>query len=105
MLLHGSYLNLEVNTMTQHLLRRMVAAIGVVIGCTAAMTSAHATLTLSAGAVTDGFSITTFASGIGPGGCCSGPFGIAITANGNVVVSANNSTRYAWANADGQNPG
>ena len=73
--------------------------------CTVALSSpAQATLTLTSDAITAGFSLTTFASDFGTSGCCSGPFGMAVTGNGNVLVSANN-TRYVFSNTDGQTPG
>lgn len=66
---------------------------------------AHAGLTLTAAGTSNGFSLTTFAdfSSVTGGGCCSGPFGIAVTGNGNVLVSANG-TRYVFNNIDGQTP-
>lgn len=67
--------------------------------------SAQATLTLTGSATGLGFSLTTFAT-VAPGnsGCCKGPFGMAVTGNGNVIVSSD-ATRYVFANTDGQTQG
>jgi hypothetical protein len=78
--------------------------------CTAtvalAVPSANATLTLTAAGIADGFSITTFAT-VAPGnaGCCSGPFGMAVSNNGNVIVSLGAGPLYVFPNSDGQTPG
>ena len=75
--------------------------------CTAGA-EANATLSLTPVGTSDGFTITTFAdfSSVYGGGCCGGPFGMAVTNNGNVLVSVGvNSTRYVFNNVDGQTPG
>src|SRR5579864_3137009 len=66
-----------------------------------------ATLTLTAAGITDGFTITTFAT-MNPGntGCCGGPFGVAVGSTGNIIVSDGaTNLRYAFADVDGQTPG
>src|ERR1051326_862970 len=64
-------------------------------------------LTLTAAGIADGFSVSTFATLVpGNSGCCGGPFGLAISANGNVIVNVGGTaTRYAFADTDGQTPG
>src|SRR4030081_3819577 len=59
---------------------------------------------LTAAGVADGFTLTTFAT-LDPGntGCCSGPFGIAVASNGNILVDNNlTSSIYAFTDTDGQ---
>jgi len=62
-------------------------------------------LTLTAAGVADGFTLTTFAT-LNPGLVNTGnfgPFGVAVSANGNIIVSNEpNATRYAFADVDGQ---
>ena len=63
-----------------------------------------ATLTLTPAGVAAGFTLSTFAT-MDPGntGCCSGPFGLAVAGNGNVLVSNGlDNMRYAFADVDGQ---
>lgn len=88
------------------LLTRIAATWGFAAAALALASPAQASLTLTAQGVSNGFTLTTFAdfSSITGGGCCGGPFGIAVTGNGNVLVSAS-STRYVFNNADGQTPG
>jgi len=63
-------------------------------------------IALTAQGIADGFTLSTFAT-TNPGatGCCSGPFGIAVTNNGNVIVSTGTGSSYVFADTDGQTPG
>jgi hypothetical protein len=63
-------------------------------------------ITLTAQGIADGFTLSTFAT-TNPGaiGCCPGPFGIAVTNNGSVIVSTGNGPSYVFADTDGQTPG
>lgn len=63
---------------------------------------ANASLTLTAAGISDGFSLTTFASGF-PSVSTEGPFGITLASNGNVLVfDTANSTNYVFPDVDGQ---
>ncbi len=88
------------------LLTRIAAIWGVAAAALTLAGPAQAGLTLTAQGTSNGFTLTTFAdfSNITGGGCCSGPFGIAVTGNGNVLVSVS-STRYVFNNTDGQTTG
>lgn len=85
---------------------RIAAIWGLVVASITLATPAQANLTLTAGGTSNGFTLTTFAdfSSITSGGCCSGPFGIAVSGSGNVLVSVSG-TRYVFNNTDGQTPG
>ena len=65
-----------------------------------------ASLTLTAAGVADGFTLTTFAT-TNPGnvGCCNGPFGVAVGANGNIIVGVGAGSRYVFTDVDGQTTG
>jgi len=66
--------------------------------------NASAQLALTSTGTTDGFSLSTFAT-LDPGNtsCCGGPFGIAVAANGDILVSnANTASIYAFHDVDGQ---
>ena len=75
------------------------------IACLLAVASpADAVLTLTAAGTGLGFSTSTFVSGL-PQIITEGPFGLALTGNGNVLVSDfANSTRYVFADVDNQTP-
>jgi hypothetical protein len=70
-----------------------------------------AQMTLTAAGQSDGFTLSTFVSGLasstsacGDGGC--GPFGSASTSAGNILVdSSANGTMYVFHDTDGQTPG
>lgn len=64
---------------------------------------AGATLALTPAGITDGFTLTTFAT-VAPGntGCCGGPFGVAVNGAGNVVVGLGSGPLYVFADVDGQ---
>ncbi len=64
----------------------------------------HASLTLTSDAVGLGFSLSTFAT-LNPGSTGYGPFGMAVTGDGRVLISnyANNQ-RYVFSDVDGQTP-
>ena len=72
---------------------------------------ALAQMTLTAAGTSDGFTLTTFASGLptstsacGSGGC--GPFGTASTSAGNILLDLSaNATMYVFHDTDGQTPG
>lgn len=87
-------------------LTRIAAIWSLAAAALALATPAQASLTLTAAGTSNGFSLTTFAdfSTITGGGCCSGPFGLAVAADGNVLVSVSG-TRYVFSNTDGQTPG
>jgi hypothetical protein len=63
-------------------------------------------IALTAQGIADGFTLSTFAT-TNPGttGCCNGPFGIAVTNNGSVIVSTGAGPSYVFADTDGQTPG
>lgn len=88
------------------LITRIAATWGVAVAALSLASPAQAGLTLTAAGTSDGFSLTTFADfhTITGGGCCGGPFGLAVAANGNVLVSVSG-TRYVFNNVDGQSPG
>jgi hypothetical protein len=70
----------------------------------AAASHADAALTLTPAGTSLGFTTSTFASGL-PQITTEGPFGLALTGNGNVLVSdVANSTRYVFADVDNQTP-
>ncbi|HEY1131306.1 MAG TPA: PEP-CTERM sorting domain-containing protein [Roseateles sp.] len=85
---------------------RIAAIWGFAAAAVALSTPAQASLTLTASGTSSGFSLTTFAdfSSVTGGGCCNGPFGVAVSGNGNVLVSVSG-TRYVFNNTDGQAPG
>jgi outer membrane protein assembly factor BamB len=62
--------------------------------------------TLTAAGITDGFTLTTFAT-TNPGstGCCAGPFGVAVASSGNIFVGTGSGSRYVFADTDGQTVG
>src|SRR5664279_62634 len=65
---------------------------------------ARAALTLTADAISLGFSASTFVSGLAQV-TTEGPFGLALAGNGNVLVSdAANGTRYVFSDVDNQTP-
>src|SRR5579862_6933662 len=70
------------------------------------LTPARADLVLTGAGSADGFVLTTFAT-VDPGNttCCGGPFGVANTSNGNVIVSTGSGNRYVFSDTDGQNLG
>ena len=60
-------------------------------------------LALTVGGVTAGFTLSTFATTLpGNTGCCSGPFGIAVTSAGTILVSNGAGSAYVFADVDGQ---
>lgn len=65
-----------------------------------------ATLTLTPTGIADGFTLTSFAT-TNPGnvGCCNGPFGVAVAANGDVIVGTGSGSRYVFNDTDGQTTG
>ena len=74
--------------------------------------AAKANLILNAAGIADGFSVTTFASGLpsSGGAFAQGPFGTTVVANGsggyNVLVEDYaNATLYVFNDSDGQTPG
>src|SRR5436305_7210760 len=63
---------------------------------------ADAALTLTPQGISLGFTASTFVSGF-PQITTEGPFGLALTGNGNVLVSdVANATRYVFADVDNQ---
>jgi hypothetical protein len=65
---------------------------------------AYAVLTLTPAGIALGFTASTFVSGL-PDIVTEGPFGLALTGNGNVLVSdVANATRYVFADVDNQTP-
>jgi hypothetical protein len=61
-------------------------------------------LTLTAAGISNGFSLSIFAT-TNPGynGCCSGPFGVTMTPDGHVLVDVNSTgLRYVFNDVDGQ---
>ena len=84
----------------KRLLCNGVVAIGLLTSATA-----HATLALTAAGITDGFSLSTFAT-IDPGNTGFGPFGLAVNNNNQVIVSDTVSGKdYIFSDVDGQTPG
>lgn len=67
---------------------------------------ANATLTLTADGISLGFAASTFVSGLPDIAFFNqGPFGLALTGNGNVLVSdIANATRYVFSDVDNQTP-
>jgi PEP-CTERM motif len=68
--------------------------------------SAHADLVLTAAGIADGFTLSTFAT-MNPGnqGCCSGPFGLAVSSNGRVFVSDPGLSKlFIFNDVNGQTP-
>ncbi len=63
-------------------------------------------LTLTSQGVADGFTLSNFAT-TNPGyvGCCSGPFGVAVTSGGNILVSTGAGRTYLFNDSDGQTTG
>jgi hypothetical protein len=85
--------------MRSRLLSASAAAVGFAL-----CAPANATLTLTPAGVALGFSASTFASGL-PSLITEGPFGLALTGNGHVLVSDfASATRYVFADVDGQVP-
>jgi hypothetical protein len=77
------------------------AAAAIAIGFCA---PASATLTLTPAGIALGFTASTFASDL-PSIITEGPFGLALTGNGHVLVSDfASATRYVFADVDGQTP-
>lgn len=63
-------------------------------------------ITLTAAGIADGFTTSTFAvTNPGYNSCCDGPFGVAITNNGTVIVGTGAGTVYDFSDIDGQTPG
>lgn len=62
--------------------------------------------TPTAAGITDGFTLTTFAT-TNPGntGCCGGPFGVAVASSGNIIIGTGSGSRYLFADTDGQTVG
>ena len=77
-------------------------AIGTVLILSTSVCAAG-TLTLTAAGVSNGFTLTTFAT-VDPGGTLNmGPYGVGVLPNGNVMVNNySNNTRYIWSDVDGQ---
>jgi len=66
---------------------------------------ANAILHLTPDGITDGFTLTTFATVLpGNTGCCAGPFGVAVNGAGNVVVGLGSGPLYVFSDVDGQTP-
>src|ERR1022692_945322 len=66
----------------------------------------QAALTLNSTGISDGFALTTFAT-INPGATLNqGPYGVAVTSNGSVLVNNfSNNTLYVFNDVDGQTVG
>ncbi len=63
-------------------------------------------LALTSAGVTAGFTLSTFATTLpGNTGCCSGPFGIAVTSAGTIFVSNGGASAYVFSDVDGQTTG
>jgi len=60
-------------------------------------------LALTSAGTTDGFTLTTFAT-TDPGntGCCNGPFGVAVTNAGSILVATGAGPSYQYHDVDGQ---
>ena len=88
------------------MISRMTCALvgAALLACGSVAGPASATLTLTPTGIADGFTLTTFAT-FPTSGCCSGPFGMAVTNNGNVIVSLGSGPLYVFPNVDGQSPG
>jgi PEP-CTERM motif len=84
-------------------LKILIAAAGVLVMPQLAFGNS---LTLTSQGIADGFTLSTFAT-TNPGniGCCGGPFGVAMTSNGNVLVNTGSGAAYIFADADGQTTG
>ena len=73
------------------------------LAAVAAASQAHATLTLTSDAITDGFTLSLFADQFPASGYCCGPLGIATNKLGQVVIQDYpNGRNYVFANTDGQ---
>ena len=76
----------------------IAGGMAIAVGLTPA-NPANATLALTPAGIADGFTLTTFATVLpGNGGCCAGPFGVAVNGQGNVVVGLGSTG--AWAGAE-----
>jgi hypothetical protein len=85
-------------------MKRLLYSGAVAIGLLASTTAAHATLTLTAAGISDGFLLTTFAT-IDPGNTGFGPFGLAVNNNNQAIVSDTLSGNvYIFSDVDGQTP-
>jgi hypothetical protein len=83
---------------------RAVLNTAVVTVLLASVHAAYAGLTLTPQGIALGFSASTFVSGL-PDIITEGPFGLALTGSGNVLVSdVANATRYVFADVDNQTP-
>src|SRR5436853_4859576 len=74
------------------------------LGLAMVPTPSQAIMTLTPAGAADGFLLTTFAI-VDPGntGCCTGPWGIAVASNGNIIVdNPADGKRYVWPDVDGQ---
>lgn len=81
---------------------RLAGAAMLALGC--ASLPVQASLTLTSDAVGMGFSLSTFAT-LNPGSTGYGPFGMAVTGDGHVLVSNYpNGQRYVFDDVDGQTP-
>lgn len=94
----------------RHRLCGFLPAVGTLVFLS--FSTAKANLILNATGIADGFSVTTFASGLASSGgaFAQGPFGTTVVANGsggyNVLVEDYaNATLYVFNDSDGQTPG
>ena len=89
------------NTAKSAALERVACSIALLV-LTPAAPAMAGTLSLTAAGTGFGFTLTVFAT-LNPGATGPGPFGIAVAANGSILVSNSpDATRYVFADMDGQ---
>ena len=86
-------------------MKKSLYAVVTMVGLIAVSRPLRADLTLTAAGVADGFTLSEFASGIGPGGGCCGPLGTSINSLGQIIVDDSQiATNFVFNDVDGQTP-
>ncbi len=81
----------------------LATMVGVALAVSLLAIPANAILHLTPDGITDGFTLTTFAT-MDPGntGCCGGPFGVAVSGTSVIVSNGINNSISVFADVDGQ---